>query len=265
MKPDYLSANQKSWDKRVSPHVQSEFYDLKGFREGVNPLNTIEMELLGNISGTEIMHLQCHFGMDTLALARLGSYVTGVDFSPKAIAKARELADELNIHAQFICCDVYDTLKHTDKKFDIVFTSYGTIGWLPDLDKWASVISGLLKKGGRLILVDFHPVVWMFDNQFAKIAYSYFNRETIKEEVTGSYADRNTGIAETTYSWNHSFDEILSALLKTGLQLKSFREYDYSPYNCLEKLIQKGEREYQIEHLQGKIPMVYSVVAEKTK
>src|SRR5690606_20725019 len=119
-----------------------------------------------NLKDKKVLHLQCHFGQDSISLARLGASVVGVDLSDKAIEQAQHIAQELNADARFICCDIYDLPKHLNEQFDIVFTSYGTIGWLPDLDKWASVIHHFLKPGGQFIFAEFHPVVWMFDNDF---------------------------------------------------------------------------------------------------
>jgi SAM-dependent methyltransferase len=128
----------------------------------------------------------------------MGARVTGVDFSDKAILEAQKLAAELSIDAAFICSDVYNTSEHLSEKFDIVYTTYGTIGWLPDLDKWAKVISERLNLGGKLIFVDFHPVVWMFDDDFKHVAYNYFKEDPIIEEVSSSYANKEIQIMDTT-------------------------------------------------------------------
>ena len=156
---DYLALNKKLWDNKVASHVASDFYDMPAFLDGKNVLKPIELDLLGDINSESILHLQCHFGQDSLCLARMGAQVVGIDLSPKAIQKAQELNEELGLNAQFTCCDVYETRQYVSQKFDTVFTSFGTIGWLPDLDKWAKVIADSLKPGGRLIFVEFHPVV----------------------------------------------------------------------------------------------------------
>jgi 2-polyprenyl-3-methyl-5-hydroxy-6-metoxy-1,4-benzoquinol methylase len=138
---NYIEINRQSWNNRTEVHLKSEFYDLAGFLNGKTSLNEIELNLLGDITGKTILHLQCHFGQDTISLSRLGANVTGVDFAEKAIESAKQLAKDTNSNTKFICCDIYDLSNHIDEKFDIVFTSYGTIGWLPDLDKWAKIIS----------------------------------------------------------------------------------------------------------------------------
>ncbi|RYZ82231.1 MAG: class I SAM-dependent methyltransferase, partial [Proteobacteria bacterium] len=130
---NYISLNKTLWNERTKHHLTSDFYDVDGFLNGNNPLNKIELELLGDLSGKSLLHLQCHFGQDTLSLARMGAHVTGVDLSDESIATARDFASKLSIEANFICCDLYELPQHLDGNFDVVFSSYGTIGWLPDL------------------------------------------------------------------------------------------------------------------------------------
>ena len=259
--PDYKKINQQTWNNKTDVHIASDFYDNVAFLNGKSTLNIIELELLGDISNKNILHLQCHFGQDTLSLARLGAKVTGIDFSNKAIERAKEQADKLNIDATFICCDVYDTPQFLNEKFDIVFTSYGTIGWLPDLDKWAKVISHFLKPNGKFIIADFHPVVWMFDNDFKAVFYNYFNVAPIIEDESGTYADRYSDIEAQTITWNHPISEILNALLLNGLELNTFNEYNFSPYNCFNETEEFETRKFRIKHLGNKIPMVYSILA----
>ena len=140
-KIDYIKINKESWNKRTDIHFNSDFYDNENFIKGQSSLNEIEIKLLGDIKGKSVLHLQCHFGQDSISLSRLGARTTGVDFSDKAIERARELTSLSNTETKFICCDIYDLAQHLDEKFDAVFTSYGAIGWLPDLDKWAEIVS----------------------------------------------------------------------------------------------------------------------------
>jgi ubiquinone/menaquinone biosynthesis C-methylase UbiE len=221
------------------------------------------LDLLGDLRGKTVLHMQCHFGQDTISLERLGASVTGVDLSDKSIEAARDLANDLSSHAQFICCDLYDLPQHLDKQFDIVFTSYGTITWLPDLTRWASLIARYLKPGGKFIFAEFHPVVWMFDNNFEKIQYNYFNVEPIIETESGTYADRNADISQKYVTWNHSLSEVIGSLIANGLRIDSLLEYDYSPYNCFEKTVESEPGKFRIAHLGANIPMVYSVVAHR--
>ncbi|MBT8322605.1 MAG: class I SAM-dependent methyltransferase [Eudoraea sp.] len=260
---DYKDINRKAWNNKVAAHLQSDFYDVPGFLEGKSALQEIELGLLGDIAGKSVLHLQCHFGLDTLSLARMGAEVTGVDLSDKAIQEARALAEKTGIPARFVCCDLYDLPGHLDEQFDLVFTTYGTIGWLPDLDKWASLISRFLKPGGELLFVEFHPVVWMFNEDFTDVGYDYFNTQPIVETETGTYADPESKLEQEFVAWNHSLGEVLGSLLSTSLEISFFQEYDYSPYNCFKGTVEVTPGRYRIGRLQHKIPMVYALKAKK--
>lgn len=260
---DYLNSNKQTWNNKTDVHIASEFYDMQGFLEGKSTLNSIELELLGNIKGKSILHLQCHFGQDTMTFSRMGAKATGVDLSDKAIERAREFASKLNLDTNFVCCDIYDTPKYIDEKFDVVFTSYGTIGWFPDLDKWAKVISHFLKPEGKFIMADFHPVVWMYDNDFKDIYYNYFNIEPIIENEEGTYADKEAKISAQTMTWNHPTSELLNSLINNGLEINCFNEYDYSPYNCFNHTEEFEPNKFRIKHFGNKIPMIYSIKASK--
>ena len=260
---DYKNVNKQTWNNKVDIHVASDFYNVTDFLSGKNSVPKIDLDLLGDIKGKTILHLQCHFGQDTLSLARLGAKCTGVDLSDKAIKKAQELNEQLGLDAKFICSDVYDSPNHLDEKFDIVYTSYGTIGWLPDLDKWAKVISHFLKPNGKLVFVEFHPVVWMFDDDFTKIKYHYHNEKPIVEEYSGTYANKEADIRTDYMGWNHSLAEVFKALMNNGLQIEHFDEYDFSNYNCFSETIEFEPNKFRIKHLENKIPMMFSLVGKK--
>ena len=260
---DYLETNKATWNDKVDYHIASDFYQMDAFLNGESTLNDIELALLGPVSGKKILHLQCHFGQDTISLARMGAKVTGIDLSDKAIAKATEYAQQMTIDASFICSDVYDLPNHLDGQFDIVFTSYGTIGWLPNLNKWAKVVNHFLKPGGKFVFVEFHPVVWMFDSNFTEIQYDYFNTETIIESATGTYADKEAPIKNESVSWNHPLTEVMSALIQHNLEINIFEEYNYSPYPCFNEVEAFAPNKFRIKHLGNKLPMTYSIVATK--
>ncbi|HMY84983.1 MAG: methyltransferase domain-containing protein [Saprospiraceae bacterium] len=260
---NYLEINRRLWDAKTAYHLNSEFYDVKTFLDGRNSLTEIELALLGDISGRSVLHLQCHFGQDTISLSRMGASATGVDFSSKAIETARQLAQESGSTAQFICSDIYDLPNQMDKKFDLVFTSFGVIGWLPDLKKWAEVIAHFLKPGGKFIFAEFHPVAWMFDNNFSSIQYNYFNVEAIREEAVGTYADRDAPIRNESITWNHSLSETLNALIESGLEIKHFEEFDFSPFNCFNEMILSDDQKFRIRQLDNKIPLTFALTAVK--
>jgi 2-polyprenyl-3-methyl-5-hydroxy-6-metoxy-1,4-benzoquinol methylase len=255
----YFDENKKLWNQRTVVHKDSSFYDVPSFLQGKSSLNQIELKELGDVRGKTILHLQCHFGMDTLSLARMGAGVTGVDLSDTAIDEANRLNDQLSLDGKFICCNVYDLKDHLCQEFDIVFTSYGVIGWLPDLSKWAEIIDHFLKPGGFFYMAEFHPVVWMLDEDFKEVKYYYHNRETIITEAKGTYTDRQASIHAKEYSWNHSISEVLNTLLSRGLQLQFFNEYPYSPYACFNNVVQGQDGNWRVKGLEDKIPMVYSL------
>lgn len=260
---DCLETNRQSWNQRTDVHIASAFYDNESFLKGRNTLTEIEMPLLGNVNGKSILHLQCHFGQDTISLSRLGAQVTGIDLSDKAIERAQQFATETDSSAQFIWSNVYDLPQHLHQPFDIIFTSYGTIGWLPDLDKWAAVIATFLKPGGRFVFAEFHPFVWAFDDDFREIKYSYFNVAPIVENETGTYTDRNAPIKQQTITWNHPISEVVTSLISNGLQIQVFNEYNYSPYNCFRHTVEVQPGKFRIAHFEDKFPMVYALVASK--
>ncbi|MDN3605899.1 class I SAM-dependent methyltransferase [Kaistella yonginensis] len=260
---NYLDINRNLWNAKVDSHLKSDFYFVKEFLQGRTSLNSIELKLLGDIKGKKILHLQCHFGQDSISLSRLGAKVTGIDLSDKAIEAAKNLAKQCGTDTEFIISDVYDLPNVLDQEFDIVYTTYGTIGWLPDLEKWAEVISHFLKPGGQLIFVEFHPVVWMYDNDFASVKYSYFNEETIIETNEGTYADKTADLANVEVSWNHSLSEVLTSLLTKNLVLQKFQEYNWSPYPCFQHIEEIEKGKYQIPQFGNKIPLVYSIIAQQ--
>lgn len=260
---NYIEKNKKLWNSKTDYHLTSEFYNVEAFLKGKNSLNDIELNLLNTIQNKNILHLQCHFGQDTLSLVRLGASVTGVDLSDNAIKNANLLAKQTNLSAEFICCDLYSLPQHLDKKFDIVFTSYGTIGWLPDIDKWANIVSRYLKPNGKFVFVDFHPIVWMYDNAFEKITYNYFNDGPIIETEEGTYADKTAPIKLESIGWNHAMSEVVNALIKNGLSIKSMQEFNYSPYNCFNGMEEFEPGKFCIASLGNKMPMVYAIEAIK--
>ena len=257
----YFEANKEGWNKRTPSHLQSDFYNVDDWKKtGKTSLTPIELNEIGDVSGKSILHLQCHFGQDTLSLARMGATVTGCDLSDTAIDTARQLADELGIQdAHFVCCNVYDLPQHLEGQFDMVFTSYGTIGWLPDLQPWAKVVAHFLKPGGTFYMADFHPVLWMMDDDMSHLKYAYHNVAPIVTEHTNSYTDKSEGLQFTEYGWNHSTSELLNSLLQQGLQLQFFNEYAYSPYNCFANTVKGDDGFYRIKGLEDILPMVYSL------
>jgi 2-polyprenyl-3-methyl-5-hydroxy-6-metoxy-1,4-benzoquinol methylase len=219
---DYLTINRNFWNHRAEQHFDSDFYDNPTFLAGRNSLNAIEMAILGEkLNGQDVLHLMCHFGQDTLSLARLGANVTGVDLSDVAIAKAELLRAQTGLSAKFVRSNVLEIDQHLEQQYDLIFSSYGTIGWLPELTRWGQLIAQHLKPGGRFVFAEFHPVVWMFDDEFTHFQYPYFNVASYVEESQGSYAAPTDEKTHDSAYWNHSIADVLQALLAAGLTITS--------------------------------------------
>ncbi len=256
---DYLSLNRAAWDTRTQQHLCSTFYDVDGWLAGQTSLKGIELPLLGDLRGKSLLHLQCHFGQDTLSLARMGATVTGLDLSPRAIAEARLLATRAGLAATFVEGDVYSAPKLIDGTFDLVFASYGTIGWLPDIAHWASVVAHFLKPGGRLVFAEFHPVLWMLDADFAELKYAYAKTNPIVE-TEGTYTDVLAEAPQTMVTWNHSLSSVIGALLAEGLRLTHFSEYDYSPFPIFgEHGVEVEPGRHMVKGKEGVLPLVYAL------
>lgn len=255
----WVEINKALWNKKTDLHIQSEFYDQSSFIEGRNSLHAIELDILGNIDGLNVLHLQCHFGQDTMSLSRMGANATGVDLSDVSIANAQSIAADLGLSTQFICCNVYDIDQHLTDQYDIIFASYGTIGWLPDMHRYFSLVKQFLKSGGRFILVEFHPFMWIWDEHFSHIEYSYFNREPIITETESSYTDKSEHETHKEVGWNHDFGELFQAIKTSELQVSDFNEYDFSPYECFNNMVEI-DGGFQLKGWEGKIPMLYSLV-----
>jgi SAM-dependent methyltransferase len=261
---EIFDQNKNAWNKKTPFHLKSEMYNLEDFKNGKSSLNFIEIEELGDVKGKSMLHLQCHFGQDSLSWARMGANVTGVDFSDEAIYAANLLRDELKLDAKFICSNIYNLKSNLDEKFDIVFTSYGTIGWLPDLIKWGKLISHYLKQGGIFYIVEFHNMVWMFDNNFTKFKYSYFNQGVIEEEVEGTYADTDAPLKQSEYGWNHPLSDVINALVQNGLKIEFIHEFPFSVYNVFSNSVKGEDGWWRIKGMENIIPMMFSIRANKS-
>jgi len=254
---EYLNINKEAWDKRTKVHVDSKFYDVESFKDGKSSLNTIELEQVGNVQGKSMLHLQCHFGQDTLSWARKGARVTGVDLSTEAIAQAIKLNSALELNASFIANDIYHFGDENTQLFDIVFTSYGVLCWLPDLDLWAKTIASSLIAGGEFHLVEFHA----FNDLLC--GYSYFPQIEPDIEEEGTYTENCDGTKSKVATWAHTLSEVINALIVAGLSIEHFKEYPYSPYNCFEGLEHVEGKGYQMLHKGQQVPLLYSIKARK--
>ncbi|MCK5400013.1 MAG: class I SAM-dependent methyltransferase [Flavobacteriaceae bacterium] len=259
----YFQTNKTTWNKKVKVHTKSEMYDIEAFKKGKSSLMSYELEALGDVTDKSLLHLQCHFGQDTLSWSRLGAKSVGIDISNEGIKMAQKLNDELGLDVEFICCNVLDASKYVAETFDIVFTSYGVIGWLPDLKPWGQLIAERLNKGGTFFIAEFHPIVWMFDYLEGKtiMKYAYQQNEVIYEEYEGTYADIDSKMISKEYGWNHGLGEVISALIEAGLHIEYLKEYDESPYNVLPDLVETESGMYE---LKDKLyPLIFTLKATK--
>lgn len=253
--------NRSLWDGWTRLHESSTFYDLDGFRRGASSLKRIELDEAGEVQDLDFLHLQCHFGQDTLSWARLGAKVTGVDFSAEAIGLARRLSTELDLSATFIQADVLTLPASLSGGFDRVFTSYGVLSWLPDLSIWAVNIARCLRPQGLFHLVEFHPLLDTFSDNGTPFHYPYF-KSPLPNTVFGSYAAQDADFTHEAMNWSFSLGEVVTALCEAGLRIESLREYDYSPYPCYPFLIERAPDEFILRGA-APSPHVFSIRARK--
>ena len=262
---NYFEVNKATWNKKVAIHAKSDMYAMEAFKSGKSSLMSYELKALGNVDKKSLLHLQCHFGQDTLSWARLGAKCVGVDLSNEGVKLAKQLNEELGLDAKFVCCNVLDTSKHISETFDIVYTSYGVIGWLPDLKPWAKMIADRLKVGGVFYMVEFHPILWMFDYVECKseMRYHYNQDDVIYEEYKGTYTNSDADIVSKEYGWNHGFGEVVSSLVNAGLEIEFLHEFEKSPYNSFPEMDKTSDGMYVLKEEQRMIPLLYSIRATK--
>jgi ubiquinone/menaquinone biosynthesis C-methylase UbiE len=260
----YLKQNRAHWDEMTPVHEKSKAYDIAGFKAGKCMLKRVEMEEVGNVKGKSLLHLQCHFGLDTMSWARRGAKVTGVDFSNRAIKLARKLSKETGIKAQFIESDIYKLPDIHKKKYDIVFTSYGVLCWLPDIKKWAEIVSHFLKPGGYFYIVEGHPFASVFNNAAGakklEVTVPYFHTsKPIEWAPDNDYADPSYTAAIGTCEWMHPIGEIVDALIGAGLKIEFLHEFPYDCYKAMPFMYQDKEGNWRLKG--DPIPLAFSIKA----
>ena len=261
-----MQVNRRMWDELVPVNASSVLYNLEGFRRGENKLNPLELGEVGEVKGKSLLHLQCHFGMDTLSWARLGAQVTGVDYSEEGIKLARSLSAELKISAQFVNCNLYDLPQNLDGQFDIVYTSYGVLCWLNDIPRWAKIAASYVKPGGFFYIAEFHPFAMVFDDEADSLhyRYPYFEKAPLSFEVKGSYADRDAQLTSgRDYEWQHPLGDIVSALIAAGLRIEFLHEHAFTVYEQLPFLKPDGKGYWRFPEGEEPIPLMFSVKAWK--
>ncbi|MGC1239107.1 MAG: class I SAM-dependent methyltransferase [Acidimicrobiales bacterium] len=261
----WLEANRANWNDRVGIHVKSRFYDVEGWLRDETVPTSLELQALGNVEGLTLVHLQCHFGMDTLRWARVGATVTGVDFSPAAIAEATNLAEraQLEVQSRFVCATVYDAPEAlAGERFDVVYVSLGSLCWLPSIDMWARSVAKLLRPAGRLYLHDVHPLSNSLDDDGERFTFGYFEApEPFIFDSTETYTDGDGIASTTTYEWNHSLAEIFGALHSNGVVVDAFDELDWTVWRQFPWLEESEMGTWTIPAERTRIPLAFTLVA----
>ncbi|NWG46455.1 MAG: class I SAM-dependent methyltransferase [Alphaproteobacteria bacterium] len=261
--PNYLDLNRAMWDERVPIHIRSALYDVEGFKAGRDPLRPFEIEEMGPVENRELVHLQCHLGIDTLGWARRGARVTGLDFSGPAIEAATRLAAETGIDARFVRGDVLAAPDLLNARYDIVYTGLGALLWLPDLKPWAEVVARLLNPGGQLYLSEFHPLTGVFADADLSVVGSYFHEARSYTEP-GSYADPGAATEHNvSWEWQHPLADILQAILGAGLVLDWYAEHDFMLFPRWPSLERTGVDTFRFPDGHPRLPLMLSLRARK--
>ncbi len=267
---DYITVNKANWDERAPAHAASEDYAVERFRTDPGFLSEVvrfDLPRLGDLTGDRGLHLQCHIGTDTLSLARLGARMSGLDFSPAALAQARRLAASTGAEIDFHEAEVYDAAEVLgSERFDLVYTGMGALCWLPSVARWAGVVAALLRPGGRLFIREAHPMLWAFDEYTDRLdlRYPYFeHEEPVVIDEPGTYVETDTVFGHgLSHTWNHGLGEIITALLDAGLRLTTLVEHDSLPWNALPRhMAQNDTGEWRLADRPERLAASYTLVA----
>ena len=243
-----VEANRRNWEARVDTHVASAFYDVEGFVRSRKPrLDAIALAEVGDVAGKDLLHLQCHIGIDTLSWALLGARVTGVDFSPAALRVGRDLAGRLGIDADFVESDV--SAVDLDRRYDVVFASHGVLCWVPDIHRWVQTAARHLRPGGYLYVLDGHPVAQLFDADDPHVNHlrvhpeqHYFRRQPRRSVWDGTYVDSEARLPHpVTYQWMHPIGEIVQATRDAGLDVELLHEFPVDVWRRFPFMTHDGE------------------------
>lgn len=271
---DYRTLNRANWDERAPLHANSPDYGLDRFAADAGYLSEVvrfDLPLLGEVRGLRAVHLQCHLGTDTISLARLGANVTRLDFSPVALAHARELAERTGAAVDFVESDVYDAAEALGEgRFDLVYTGIGALCWLPGIDRWARTVAALLRPGGRLFLRDGHPMSGTLDEARTDalvVEYPYFETsEPLVWTGTETYVETDGLLREatTTHEWSHGLGETVTALLDSGLTITGLVEHDSAPWPVLPGRMTRGDDgEWRLIEGRDRMPFTFTLQARK--
>ena len=272
MNKKYFDANKELWDEfaRLHYETESEEYSVKSFLEGQTTLKSYELKEMGNVKGKSLLHLQCHFGLDTLSWAREGAIVTGIDISSEGIRLAKLLAKQTKLEAIFIESNLYDLPRVLFEKFDIVYTSIGVLCWLNDLNEWGKIIASFLKPGGFFYIAESHPFSMVFDNETKDIKdlqvyYNYFhNPKPMEFSADGSYASIGIKIEpKKEYEWTHSMSDIINSLIEAGLRIQFLNEYPFTVWKQFPFAEIESDGFFRLKNQEAEIPLLFTLKATK--
>lgn len=270
----HLPVNLANWESRVPLHAVG--YDLDRFRDDPAHLSEVvrfDLPRLGDVTGLDAVHLQCHIGSDTLSLARLGARMTGLDFSPSALAVARDLARDCGAAIDYVEAELYDAVEALGpERFDLVYTGIGALCWLPDVAGWARVVAGLLRPGGRLFIREGHPMMWALndprEDELVTVDYPYFTVEggtAFSDTETYVPHDGEVG-SPNTITFNHGLGQILTAVMDAGLMLDAFTEHQSAPWNQLGDVMEQVELgEWQLRDRPERVAATYTLQASRPR
>jgi SAM-dependent methyltransferase len=263
-----MSANRRNWEDRVPIHLASRFYDVDRWLKIRPGPRAWEMAALGDVDGLDLVHLQCHFGLDTLAWADAGARVTGLDFSPAAVEAATDLARRAGLdgRATFVCANVYDAAAVlSPATFDIVYVSLGALCWLPSVDRWADQVAALARPGGRLFLHDGHPLAWSLAYETPVLEHTYFEEpDPYVDDSDETYTDASEPLVNIrSYEWNHSLGQVVTALVERGLRLDALVEHDWTVHQQFPWLIETAPGQWTTPPGRPRLPLSFTVVATR--
>lgn len=256
----YHEINREGWNRRTDPHYNHPNYRVKEFLAGKKSLHPLELEEVGDVRDKSLLHLQCHFGMDTLSWARLGAKVTGIDISDRSIERANELKEKAGLEARFIRTDLFNALDILKDKFDIVFTSYGVTWWMSDIKRWAEIAAHYVKEGGFFYIAEIHPALGMFDGD-KNVYEPYFNQGREHYLNESDYCDKDLVVGDE-YGWRWTLGDIITALVEAGLRIEFLHEFPFCVYKEWPTMVKDGDWWYYPDR-KNDIPMTYSIKATK--
>lgn len=261
--------NRLAWDARATVHGQDRYYDTAGYLAGRDSMSNVSWEgvraAVGSVRDRDVLHVQCHLGFDAITLARHGARVTGFDFSPVAVARATELAERCGMPVRFVEADATDLPASLHNGFDLAFATFGILCWMSDVDAWMRQMAAALRPGGRLLLIDFHPLSTMVggrDPLVLDFPYAFDGPHEFDEP--GSYADRDAALAHTTtVQYAHSLGEIVTAAVDAGLSIVSLTEHLESPVDASGNATPDLDEQFRLRMSGQCLPMLYTLIAQR--